>query len=401
MLCTLSADITLNNSLELLKGLLIQVTQRLDLYYLLQFCQCGLTLAAALIVLGISQASLFITACDHDLRILQMDRCILIFQCCSIQENSVVLFTHGNGKLIHDTAVYLVVFVLGELSDQRQILIGHIKAEEIPQDVAGQHFYGSRRRKSGTVGDITVQQQIHTGSHFHALLAESPDHSLGIIGPVRFLAGYQVLQGRLDHTQMFEIHGIETQFIVVSFSCYAVSTNGQCTGEYMSAVIVGMFTDQVHTSRCKISLGTLCISKYFCESLQNRLFHLHFLLLSAYCVSPIHLYVLTLVAPADAAIRILLLYVFIIIEKNKCFYLFLFLRPVIMLKATSHAKTKRKIHRGSLLTKVYLSFCLYTATAVHEVDAARLRMCMAQFLGSCSQGYVFVFAFIRRQPYMK
>ncbi len=52
-----------------------------------------------------------------------------------------------------------------------------------------------------------------------------------------------------------------------------------------------------------------------------------------------------------------------------------------MLKATSHAKTKRKIHRGSLLTEVYLSFWIYTATAVHEVDAVRLRMCMAQFHG--------------------
>ena len=356
MLCTLSADITLDNSLELLKGLLIQVAQRLDLHYLLKLCQCSLTLTAALIVLGISQTSLFITTCDHDLRILQMDRCILILQSRSIQENSVLFFTHGNGKLIHDTAVYLVVFVLGELSDQRQILIGHIKAEEIPQDVAGQHFYRSGRGKSGTVGDITVQQQIHTGSHFHALLTESPDHSLGIIGPACFLAGYQILQRRFDHSQMSEIHGIETQLIVVSLSCHTIGTDGQCAGENVSAVIVGMFTDQIHTSRCKISLGTLCISKYFCESLQNRLFHFHFLLLSAYCVSPVHLYVLTLVAPADAAIRILLLYVFIIIEKNKYFYLFLFLRPVIMLKATSHAKTKRKIHRGSLLTKVYLSF---------------------------------------------
>lgn len=36
-----------------------------------------------------------------------------------------------------------------------------------------------------------------------------------------------------------------------------------------------------------------------------------------------------------------------------------------MLKATSHAKTKRKIHRGSLLTEVYLSFWIYTATTVH------------------------------------
>ena len=56
---------------------------------------------------------------------------------------------------------------------------------------------------------------------------------------------------------------------------------------------------------------------------------------------------------------------------------------------------------GSLLTSGCLSFCFYTATAVHEVDATRLRMRMAQFLGSCSQGCIFVFAFIRRQLYMK
>lgn len=52
-----------------------------------------------------------------------------------------------------------------------------------------------------------------------------------------------------------------------------------------------------------------------------------------------------------------------------------------MLKATSHAKTKRKIHRGSLLVKVLILFYFYTATAVHEVDAARLRMRMAQLHG--------------------
>ena len=48
-----------------------------------------------------------------------------------------------------------------------------------------------------------------------------------------------------------------------------------------------------------------------------------------------------------------------------------------MLKATSHAKTKIKTHPGSLLTGMCFYFWIYTATAVHEVDAARLRMCMA------------------------
>jgi hypothetical protein len=64
-----------------------------------------------------------------------------------------------------------------------------------------------------------------------------------------------------------------------------------------------------------------------------------------------------------------LLYVFIIIEKNKYFYLFLFLRPVIMLKATSHAKTKIKTPPGSLLTGMCFYFWIYTATAVHEAGA--------------------------------
>ena len=35
VLCTLSADITLDNSGELLKGRLIQITECLDFYYLL------------------------------------------------------------------------------------------------------------------------------------------------------------------------------------------------------------------------------------------------------------------------------------------------------------------------------------------------------------------------------
>ena len=43
-----------------------------------------------------------------------------------------ILFPHGNRKLIHDSAVYAVKIILGILSDQCQILIRHIKSEEIP-----------------------------------------------------------------------------------------------------------------------------------------------------------------------------------------------------------------------------------------------------------------------------
>ena len=59
-------------------------------------------------------------------------------------------------------------------------------------------------------------------------------------------------------------------------------------------------------------------------------------------------------------------------------------------------QNKKNQHRESLLVKVLILFYFYTATAVHEVDAARLRMCMAQFPRACSQGCIFIFVFIRR-----
>ena len=298
-----------------------------------------------------------------------MDRCILILQCRSIQKNSVVLFTHGNGKLIHDTAVYLVVFVLGELSDQRQILIGHIKSEEIPQDVAGQHFYRSGRRKSRTVGDITVQQQIHTGSHFHALLTESPDHSLGIIGPACFLAGYQILQRRFDHSQMSEIHGIETQLIVVSLSCHTIGTDGQCAGENVSAVIVGMFTDQIHTSRCKISLGALCISKYFCESFQNRLFHFHFSTPVCLRCKPRPFICSYSCRSGRCRDTNSLALCFHHNRKKQIFLPIFVFKTCHYVKSYKPCKNKKNQHRESLLVKVLILFYFYTATAVHEAGA--------------------------------
>ena len=66
------------------------------------------------------------------------------------------LLTHGDSKLIHDTAVDTVEFILGELTDQRQILITYLKTEEVTQDRSCQHLYRSRGRKSGSIGNITV-----------------------------------------------------------------------------------------------------------------------------------------------------------------------------------------------------------------------------------------------------
>ena len=56
---------------------------------------------------------------------------ILEFQIAGIKENSMVFFTHGNGELIHDAAVYAVIIVFGILSNQSQILICDIEPKHV------------------------------------------------------------------------------------------------------------------------------------------------------------------------------------------------------------------------------------------------------------------------------
>ena len=100
-----------------------QIAERLDRHLLLNLCQCRLTLLTAFIVLRITQSTLFITACDHNLRTVQLNRSIFIGKICRIQKDRMILFAHCNCKLIHDPTIHTVEFILRKLADQRQILI--------------------------------------------------------------------------------------------------------------------------------------------------------------------------------------------------------------------------------------------------------------------------------------
>ena len=43
-----------------------------------------------------------------------------------------ILFPHGNGKLIHDAAVDAVKFIFRILTDQRQLLIAYLETKKFP-----------------------------------------------------------------------------------------------------------------------------------------------------------------------------------------------------------------------------------------------------------------------------
>ena len=188
------AYFTLNETCIFLKGLLVQLTQGRNGNCLLQLCQSRLTFAAALIVLGIAQSTLLVAAGYDKLCTLQYNRCIFIGQVSGIQKNGIVLLTHGNGKLIHDTAVDFIELILRKLPNQRQILIGHIKTKEIPEDKSRQYLHGGRGGQPRAVGNVSHQQEVHASGHLHSLLTKGPDDPLRIIGPVRLRRGCQIVQ---------------------------------------------------------------------------------------------------------------------------------------------------------------------------------------------------------------
>ena len=70
VLCPSDPCFVLDRRLIFFKLLFTQLAKALDIYYLLQLCQCCFALASSFIVLGIPKSSLLVAAGDHDLRIL-------------------------------------------------------------------------------------------------------------------------------------------------------------------------------------------------------------------------------------------------------------------------------------------------------------------------------------------
>src|SRR5699024_2975148 len=114
-------------------------------------------------------------------------RSVFKFQGACIQKDRAVFFAHGAGELIHDAAVHSVEIIFGILSDKSQILHSQLfNPVQILQHQSSKNLQGSGGGKPGTVGDISVDQEINSGVKCVSSFFESPHNSLWIIGPSRF-----------------------------------------------------------------------------------------------------------------------------------------------------------------------------------------------------------------------
>ena len=194
MLCPLLAHRILDGILVDLKALRSQIAQMLNIHHLPEFLQRLLTLAAPFIVLGIRQLVLFIGIADHNLRVFQLQRDILICQIRGMEKNRVILFPHGNRKLIHNPAVHPAVIILRILPVDGQHLVAHLKTIEIPQGKSRQNLQRRGRGKPGAVGKIAVDSHVKTGFHRVPFLDKGIHNSLRVVGPAESVVRLQFVQ---------------------------------------------------------------------------------------------------------------------------------------------------------------------------------------------------------------
>ena len=106
-----------------------------------------------------------------------------------------------------------------------------------------------------------------------AFFTEGPYHTYRIVAPASFFSRFQLVQRAGQNACLREIDRVETHGAVGSLAENAEGSDGQSAGKYMAAVVIGMLTDQVYTTRCKIGFQLSAFSINLIKLLDQFLFH--------------------------------------------------------------------------------------------------------------------------------
>ena len=249
-----------------------QITECLNAALLREDLARLLALTTTIVVCGTDQLMLLIGVRHDELHAVEHDRCVLVVQRRAVEEDGIVLLAHRTRELIHDTAVHARVVVLRILTDQREVHVRDIaEAEKIADDEAGQYLEGGTGAEARAVRDVAVDDDVETALELMTTLLERPHHTHRVGDPALLLQRPELVEGRLDDTVAAQIHAVETKLPVRTTTGRRVGTDGQCTRENVTTIVVRMLTDQVHTSRREITLHSIRIAKLLLECLQRTL----------------------------------------------------------------------------------------------------------------------------------
>ena len=119
------------------------------------------------------------------------------------------------------------------------------------------------------------------------LLCICPHNTLRVIAPVicRNICKLFCRSLYCQHSKSGKVQGVKTHLAAVVLSCQSVGTNAECAWEYMTAVIIGMLSNQINTSWRKIKLRLSSFSKNLCKFFSHFSLHNRNLLI---CLYPLH-----------------------------------------------------------------------------------------------------------------
>ena len=93
-----------------------------------------------------------------------------------------------------------------------------------------------------------------------------------VFAVLSFIAGGLVITYGDYPLNFFEVYGIKAYLRIFSFPDTGVCSHVYGTGKYMTAVVIGMFSDEIYASGCEKYSDSFAASEYFGKMFENYIF---------------------------------------------------------------------------------------------------------------------------------
>ena len=273
MLRTLQGHGVFDSTLDLLELRLAEFREVLQVRaHRAQLLHGQLALGHAVVVCARVEFVRRVGVADHHLDALQLDRNQLEVERVAVQIDGMVFLALGRSELVHDAAVDAGELMLAELTDLGKFGLVVPGAEDVVERTGRDHFDGRRAAESRACRHIAPDEDVVTFRHLEAAFDILCDAAHRVVHPAvvgqRFGECVKRERDDLGHVQRLEAH----LFFVV-FCEQHIRAEAQCTREHMSAVVIGMFANQVHATRSKIHVLCLLIVRLSKSLFQFVQFH--------------------------------------------------------------------------------------------------------------------------------
>ena len=210
----------------------------------------------ATVVVGRScQFMLYARVQQHKFVSLGIERIVLKLTAAAIQAHQLSCLSEDACKLVHDTAVHATVVVLRSLSCQYDVPFAYlVLSEEVVQSAGEAALHSSRRRHTGSEGNITCKGNVvsfYGNTQFLHLLRDTVDISCPA-------CTWPVGIAKLEVHAVLQVDGVSHDGIFRSVGthfCHNATVNGAWENE--ATIIVRMLANQVDTSWRMIDFSSL------------------------------------------------------------------------------------------------------------------------------------------------